>query len=155
MIKKILVAFDGSEPAHKALDFALELAEKYSSELLLLNVYQPIIPLFHFPTMTVMGSPPVITPVTMAAFSKELKAQHEKVLLKAVKKVNRDKPNLKVSTMLSEGRPSDKIVEVAKEGKFNLVVMGSRGIGGIKEIFLGSVSDRVADEAQCSVLIVK
>lgn len=54
-----------------------------------------------------------------------------------------------------EGRPSERIVEVAKEGKFDVIVMGSRGLGGIKGFFLGSVSDRVADEAACPVLIVK
>jgi nucleotide-binding universal stress UspA family protein len=121
---------------------------------MLLNVYQPITPIY-FPTTSVPGSPPISTPITTAAFSKELKVQHEKVLSEALKKANRDKPNLKVSTMLSEGRPSDEIIKVADEGKFDLIVMGSRGIGGIKGIFLGSVSDRVADEAKCSVLIVK
>jgi nucleotide-binding universal stress UspA family protein len=155
LIKKILVAVDGSELANKALDFALGLAEKYSAELMLLNVYQPITPLFHFPTTSVLGSPPIVTPIAMAAFSKELKAQHGKVLSEALKKANKDKTKLKITTMLSEGRPSDKIIEAADEGKFDLIVMGSRGIGGIKEIFLGSVSDRVADEATCSVLIVK
>lgn len=159
MIKKILVAVDGSEPANKALDFALGLAEKYSAEVMLLNVYQPITPLFYFPTMNVPGSPPtatpIATPIVTAAFSKELKSQHEKVLSEALKKAKRDKSNLKVSTMLSEGRPSDKIIEAADEGEFDFIVMGSRGTGGVKEIFLGSVSDRVADEAKCSVLIVK
>ena len=65
------------------------------------------------------------------------------------------KPNLKVSTKILEGRPADKIVETAKDDKTDLIVMGSRGIGGIREFFLGSVSDRVADEATCPVLIVK
>ena len=56
---------------------------------------------------------------------------------------------------LAEGRPADKIVEAAKEGSFNLIVIGSRGLGGIKEFFLGRASDRVVDEAPCPVLIVK
>jgi nucleotide-binding universal stress UspA family protein len=60
-----------------------------------------------------------------------------------------------ISTKLVEGRPADKIVETAKNGNFDLVVVGSRGLGGIKEFFLGSVSDRVADEAPCPVLIIK
>ena len=91
----------------------------------------------------------------MGALSKELKAQHEIILEKALKKAKRVKPKLKVSTMLCEGRLSDKIIEAANEGKPDLIIIGSRGIGGIKEIFLGSVSDRVADESKCSVLIVK
>jgi len=62
---------------------------------------------------------------------------------------------LKVSTKLVEGRPSDKIIETAEKGNFDIIIMGSRGLGGIKEFFLGSVSDRVADEAACPVLIVK
>jgi nucleotide-binding universal stress UspA family protein len=56
---------------------------------------------------------------------------------------------------LVEGRPSDRIIETAKTEDFDLVVMGSRGLGGIKEFLLGSVSDRVADEVPCPVLIVK
>jgi nucleotide-binding universal stress UspA family protein len=59
------------------------------------------------------------------------------------------------TTKLVEGRPADKIVETAKLESCDLIVIGSRGLGGIKEFFLGSVSDRVADEAPCPVLIVK
>jgi len=57
--------------------------------------------------------------------------------------------------MLEEGRPSDKIIETARTGNFDIIVMGSGGLGSIKEFFLGSVSDRVADEAPCPVLIVR
>ena len=46
MIEKILVALDGSEPSVKVLNFALDLAEKYFAEIMLLNVYQPTIPYF-------------------------------------------------------------------------------------------------------------
>jgi len=54
-----------------------------------------------------------------------------------------------------EGRPSEKIVETAKQGNFDIIVLGSQGLGGIKKFFLGSVSHRVADEATCPVLIIK
>jgi nucleotide-binding universal stress UspA family protein len=155
LIKKILVAVDGSEMANKALDFALDLAEKYLAEIFLISVYQPVTPLFYFPPMTAPNIHPIASPTTTAAFSKELKAQHERVLSEALKKAMSTKPNLKVSTILCEGRPSDKIIEAADEGSFDLIIMGSRGIGGIKEVFLGSASDRVADEAKCSVLLFK
>ena len=51
--------------------------------------------------------------------------------------------------------PAEKIVEASKEGNFDLIVMGSRGLGGVAEFLLGSVADRVADLAQCPVVIVK
>jgi nucleotide-binding universal stress UspA family protein len=46
-------------------------------------------------------------------------------------------------------------VEAAKEGDFDLIVMGSRGLGGIKGFLLGSVADRVADNSVCPVMLVK
>jgi nucleotide-binding universal stress UspA family protein len=148
-IKKILVALDGSEPADKALDFALDLAEKYSAEVALLSVAH--MPLVVYTSPGIGGFPPV----AIGRYTKKLKASHEKLLSEALKRAKKVKPNLKVSTKLLEGRPSDKIIETAKEGNFDIIVMGSRGLGGIKEFFLGSVSDRVADEAVCPVLIVK
>ena len=152
MIEKILVALDGSESADRALDFALDLAEKYSADVVLLSVVQPlIVPMISYPTA---GVPPV-PPVAMGTYPKGLKVSYEKVLSEALKKAKKIKPKVKVSTKLVEGRPSDRIVETAKEGNFDIIVIGSRGLGGIKEFFLGSISDRVADEATCPVLIVK
>jgi len=151
-IKKILVALDGSEPASKALDFALELAEKYFAEILLLSVVPPVtVPMVASPATGVLTIPPI----AMGTYQKELKDNHEKMLAEALKRAKKVKPILKVSTKIVEGRPSDKIVETAKEEDFDIIVMGSRGLGGVKEFFLGSVSDRVADEAPCPVLIVK
>lgn len=77
------------------------------------------------------------------------------MLSDTVERAKNARPKLKISSKLLEGRPSDRIIEAAKEGNFDLIVMGSRGLGGIKRFFLGSVSDRVADEAECPVLIVK
>lgn len=152
MIKRILVALDGSEPADKALDFALDLAEKYSANIVLLSVIQPaIVPMISYPAS---GVPPV-APAAYDIYTKGFRAGHKKVLSQALKKARKIKPKLKVSTKLVEGRPSDKIIETAEKGNFDIIIMGSRGLGGIKEFFLGSVSDRVADEAACPVLIVK
>jgi len=150
----MLVELDGSESSDKTLRFALDLAEKYYAEILLLNVYQPITPLFHFPPMSI-STTPIETPITTAALSKELKTRHENILAEALEKTQKIRPNLKVSTMLREGRPSENIIEVANEEKIDLIVLGSRGIGSIKESLLGNVRDRVTDEAKCSILIVK
>lgn len=147
MIRKILVAIDGSEHAEKALDFALDLAEKYSAQVTILNVFQ-------MPVSIYFGEPPTY-PAALNNLYDELKSFHEKMLSKALERARELKPSLKISASLREGRPADQIIEAAKEGGFDLIVVGHRGLGKVKEFFLGSVSDRVADGAQCPVLIVK
>lgn len=150
LIRKILVALDGSQSANNALEYALDLAEKYASAVVLLTVVEPVI----VPKISRVAVPPVPKEV-VDKYKKGLKAGHQKILSKALKKVQETKGDLDVSTELVEGKPSEKIVEVAREGDLDIIVMGSRGLGGIKEVFLGSVSDRVADQAPCPVLVVK
>lgn len=148
LIKKILVALDGSEHANHALDFALDLAEKYSASIVLLSVYHP-------EYILLIDETDYIAPQATEKYLDALKAYHEKVLSEGLKKAKKLKPNLKVSTKLLEGRPADKIIVMAKEGNFNFIVVGRRGLGGIGKFFLGSISDRVADQAPCPVLIVR
>ncbi len=139
LIKKISVAIDGSEHVDKALDFALELAEKYSATVTRINVFQ--IPMVGY------SGEPLAYPIALADFTKEVKVAHEKILSNALKRAKELKPHLKISAMLKEGRPADKIVEVAKEGNFDFIVMEHGELGKVEEFFLESVSDRVADEA--------
>ncbi len=150
MINKILVPIDGSEHSDRALNCALDLAEKYSAEIKLLSAAQPVVaigPMFL--------TRPMLSPASTAIYVKEIEAAHEKMLAEAFKKAKETKSNINISKQLVNGRPADKIVEIANKGKIDLIVMGNRGTGGIKEFFLGSVSDRVADEARCPVLLVR
>ncbi|MEJ2242719.1 MAG: universal stress protein [Candidatus Bathyarchaeota archaeon] len=150
MIKKILVPVDGSEHSNKALDYALDLAEKYSANIKLLTVAQPVIV-----SESMFLSQPMMPPETTVMYVNEIETAHKKILQNAYKKAKKAKPKIKISKQLENGRPADIITEIANSQDFDLIVMGSRGIGGIKEFFLGSVSDRVADKAHCPVLIVK
>jgi nucleotide-binding universal stress UspA family protein len=150
MIKKILVPVDGSEHSDRALNYALDLAEKYSAKIKLLSVAQPVVA---FGPMFV--TQPMLPSEGTTIYVKEIEAAHKRMLTEAFKKAKKTKPDLKISKMLVDGRPADRIVEIANTEKFDLIVMGSRGAGGIKEFFLGSVSDRVADAARCPVLLVK
>ena len=150
MIKKILVPLDGSEHSNKALNLALDLAEKYSANIKLLTVAQPIV----FTESTFLTQP-MIPPESTVMYVNEIETAHKKILQHALKKAKEAKPNIKITKQLENGRPADRIIEIANNENFDLIVMGSRGIGGIKEFFLGSVSDRVADRAHCPVLIVK
>ena len=86
--------------------------------------------------------------------AKELEISFRGVLSKAQEEVRKRKRAFKVSTRFEKGEPSEKIIEVAERGAFDLIVMGSRGLGG-RVSALGSVSSRVVDKSSCPVLIVK
>ena len=150
MINKILVPIDGSVHSDRALSYALDLAEKYSAEIKLLSVAQPVVAMG-----VVVLTQPMMSPASTTIYVKEIEAAHDKMLAEASKKVKEAKPEIKITKQLVNGRPADMIVEIANKENFDLIVMGSRGAGGIKEFFLGSVSDRVADEARCPILLVK
>ncbi|MFQ6064460.1 MAG: universal stress protein [Candidatus Bathyarchaeia archaeon] len=86
MIERVLVALDGSEPADKALDFALDLAEKYSAEIVLLSVIPPVA----VPTTVYEASgAPTLAPVVTEKYWKEVEARYEKVLQKLSRKPTR------------------------------------------------------------------
>ena len=83
-----------------------------------------------------------------------LRESHQRILSEAVNIVKNNQPDMKVETRLEEGRPSDVIVEIAKEEDVDLIVMGSRGMGGIVG-FLGSTSRHVVEACTKPILIVK
>jgi len=146
LLKKILVAVDGSKESKKALNFALELAEMISAELELLTVVPPVFLYTH--------SIHVLKSEAVADCAKELEVGFREALYKAQKVAQKKKPEFKVSARLEKGEPDVKIVGRAELGKFGMIVMGSRGLGG-RVSALGSVSSRVVDKASCPVLIVK
>lgn len=152
MIEKILVPIDGSEPSMKALDYALDLAEALAAEVVLLSVIPPVI-LPIIPEEE--GITPIVTPRQVDRYAQKLREIFENVLNEGLKRARSRKPNLKISTRLVEGHPGDNIVRIADDEEFDLIVMGSRGLSGLREFFLGSVTRRVADHCKCPILIIK
>ena len=142
------MAIDGSNLAYRSLDYALDLAKKYSAEVMVLTIVD-------LPSNSLLAHGSTFTPISTQNYKEKLENYHKKILTEVTKKAKKSNPEICFTTKLLEGRPADKIIETAKLESFDLIVIGSRGLGGIKEIFLGSVSDRVADEAHCPVLIVK
>jgi nucleotide-binding universal stress UspA family protein len=130
-VSKLLMCVDGSENSIKALEYALKLAENMKAKITVLHVQERR--LYDFS-------------------SKTAKEVGEKILSKALSTVKEEK--VKIDKMLEFGVPSDKIVEVAEKDKFDLIVLGSRGLGKVERFLLGSVSDDVSLKAKCSVLIV-
>jgi len=152
IIKKILVAVDGSEHAERALDYALDLAEKCGAEVTILTVVPPIV----FP---MVSEDPDVAPLYAATeidrINERMRSSFEKVLEESLTGAKGKKPSLKVSTRLAEGHPADKIVRMSEEESFDLIVMGSRGLHGISEFVLGSTTHRVADHCKKPLLIIK
>jgi nucleotide-binding universal stress UspA family protein len=134
LYKKILVATDGSEHAKHVLNSAVKTAGKWGAELIILTVVPP-------------GSP--------ALYVSETRAHHQKVLNDAAEAVvNMDK-DLKFLTRLEEGPPSTMIVRIAEDEDIDLIVMGSRGLGGFTGLLLGSTSRQVVETCTKPILIVK
>ena len=150
MIGKILVAVDGSENSDRGLDFALDLAEKFGSAVTVLNVSEQ-------PAMgAVPMEPTAVSSESMVVFDRDLRGLHEEILNKAVAQAKTVKHNVAVLQVLREGDPALEIVSMAKEEGFDLVVVGHKGAGRVKELFgLGGISEKVAHLAPCSVVIIR
>jgi nucleotide-binding universal stress UspA family protein len=138
----LLVAFDSSDLSRKALHYAQNLVkENAAGKLHVVHVYQ-------FPTL-VVGEAMIPTP---ASVDQEYSEQALKILDEA-RSLLSDYPN--TTYVLKQGQPAFELLEYAKEHVCDLIVMGSRGLGGIREFLLGSVSHQVVQESRIPVLIIK
>ena len=122
---KMLVAIDGSMYSDYALNIAVKIAEKFYSKLDLVHI-----------------SHPSQEPHTDDVLSERVEFAKERNLT----------PN---AIRIESNDPSSEILKLADSGSYDLVVMGSRGLSGLKSALMGSVSSKVAKEAKCSVLVVK
>ncbi|MCZ8516733.1 universal stress protein [Paenibacillus filicis] len=139
--KKILVAYDGSELAEKALKAAIKLAvHDKKIELHILHVLKPL-PIFDY----------IETGVENV---KMLRREKADVMMKEIKESLYGMGN-PIIVEIVEGHPEKKIVEYAEKHNCDLIVMGSRGLGGLKEAFLGSVSHYVVQHTRIPTFIIK
>ncbi|GAB7386939.1 universal stress protein [Bacillaceae bacterium] len=139
---RILVAYDGSDLSKKALETAVKLAKSDEKvEIDVVAVFDPPVALASY---GIYNAGEILNEIR-----KEMEESfaHVEEQLKGL-------PN-KWRTLILEGHPAEMIVRYARENGCDLIVMGSRGLSGIKEFFLGSVSHYVTQRAQCPVLIVK
>lgn len=149
MIRNVLVAVDGSENSDRALDFSLDLAEKYGAAVRVLNVSEsPVMGVVPLEPTTVSGE-------SMVVVAKDLQKFHEEILNKAVNHAKEVKPNVVLSSKLREGNPALEIVDEAKDAGFDIIVVGHHGSGRVRELFLGNISEKVAHLAPCPVVIVR
>ena len=141
-MKKILVAVDGSEYSKKALLKAKEIATVMGSEVAILNVVGPYKKDMYIDNIE----------LDEAIGGIALKVSND--ILKSSKEIFADFNGV-VTTSHVSGDPAEKIINMAEEGNFDLVIMGSRGSGLFTRTLLGSVSNKVVHHVNTSVLIVK
>lgn len=140
-IKTLLVPVDFSPHAAKAIETAIEFAKAFGAEIILLHAYS-------FP----MG---VATPYDYRIPANILGQARES----AVKRLEADVDKISAAGVQARGMvvdrvPSQAILETAEEVGADLIVMGTRGLTGLKHVALGSVADRTIRRASCPVLTV-
>lgn len=161
-MKKILVPIDGSEQADMALTRALEIAEKEGADLDIFHVVEryPLpygtYPFTNYPLGWVRGMPgfkdPRMYPKWASSFTDKYVEHSEHYFGQALDKINETKSDEVVTNLeITTGNPVDRILEKAEDGDYDLIVMGSTGLGAIGRFLLGSVSSRVESEIDIPV----
>lgn len=141
MYKKILVAIDGSESAERGVETAAELARTFDAELLLVHVYGPVP---HLSGSLVPYEKRVETHIIETSrWLEEIRLQLE------------EKGVLRSDYLVLQGSPAHTIRKAAIEHEAELLVVGSRGLTGLKGLLLGSVSEYLVGASPCPVLVVR
>jgi nucleotide-binding universal stress UspA family protein len=140
-VRKVLCPIDFSQHADLVVEWAAHLAEEHDSEVILLHAY-------HLPVefQQLEGA------YLPADFWDSVREEAERCLRNHGDKLRaRD---LTVREVVREGYPASVIAEEAVEEKADMIVMGSRGLSGLKHLLLGSIAERVVQKAHCPVLTV-
>jgi nucleotide-binding universal stress UspA family protein len=140
MFKKILLAYDGSQGATRALEVALELARVHGAELVALAVQERL--------------PRFSGTIDEVQEEKQFANQHYSRLLDGAQ-AQAGAAGVKLKTLMRPGHPAKTIIEVAREGKFEVILVGHSGLSGVWAAFLGTTAEKVSRHAPCSVLIVR
>ena len=140
--KKILVAVDGSDNSKRALIRAKEFAKQEDVEMTLLTVVKPLISEYY----DNIDAPKLNNP-------EELKKAGRSVIDKSLQILG--KSHNEVIGKIRRGDPADEILLENKQENYDLIIMGSRGLGAFSRTFLGSISNKVLNHVDTDVMIVR
>lgn len=143
IFRKIMVATDGSEPAERAADKAIEIAKLSNAKLYAVHVLSMG---FYSMTLPTDEQWEKAFQQRIASEGKEAAAYVENVAKAA---------NLEVEPVILRGSPAEEIIGFAERNDIDLIVMGTLGTTGIKRFLLGSVAEKVVRHSNKTVLIVR
>ena len=154
MMNRILVAVDYSERNESVFESAVSLAKTTGASLMLLHVLSedeagyPVLPTYAYY--------PVIDDRNYDAYQEKL-AEYKQRGIDFLNNLTKKATEKEVETEYTQlvGNPGRAICELASTWEADLILVGSRGLKGLKEMFLGSVSNYVTHHAPCSVLILR
>lgn len=139
MFNRIMVAFDNSAHAHKALRMGCEIAKAHNSYLHIVTVIQ-------LPDYA--GTIDEVDEMV-----REGKGFYEDAMNKAVAEA--EKQGIKIFSKMLYGHIGETLIRYANENKIDLIITGSHGRSAVGKLLLGSVSSFITKHAQCHVLIVR
>lgn len=142
MFENIIVAIDQAEITNKILDATVEIARNKQTQVTLINVSQEYV-----------SNGMIYVPEN---FLEEILNEIEKESLKQLQqaKSKLESAGINPKTVHLKGNPAHEILKYARDTDQQLIIIGSRGLSGIKEMMLGSVSHKVSQLSNCPVLIV-
>ena len=135
---KICCPIDFSETSRAALEEAAELARRYDAEVALLHVFEP-----PAATTDLMVTPPEVLDQTAKELERKLELWKSEAERRGAKVVR---------ALVVTGAAATEVVRFAREGGYDLVVMGTHGRRGLRHLVLGSVAERVIRRSPCPVL---
>jgi nucleotide-binding universal stress UspA family protein len=133
-MKRILVAYDGGEPAKRALETAVELARKFDATISVVSVVP-----FH------PGRMPIDPWDDEAVHSRALEEARTLLAMQGIE----------AQTLEPLGDPARTIERIAREGEFDTVVIGSHAMNAIERFLLGSISEHVAAHSNATVVVAR
>ncbi len=151
--KKILVPVDFSELSQSVIQAAMEIGEVRNAEVEVLHVAkEPKIPAYYGDGYTPYGDSYTTSTGFPNNLREDTRTRIENRLESMARKIS---PRTKVKTTLLWGDPAKAIVQVAKSGNFDLIVMATHGREGMNRLFIGSVTEEVIRRAPCPVFAIR
>ncbi len=143
-LKKIICPTDFSEPSYEALKTAVEMADHFSAELVVVHVVTPI------PFIPIHDDP---SSFNLPVYEKEMETSAQKSLDRVFEE--KMPKSLNCRTLVMQGDPAPQIVRLADDEAADIIVIATHGLTGWRKFMFGSVTEKVIRLANCPVLSIR